>query len=308
MKVLVTGATGFLGRALVSRLLKDGHWVTATAREYRPPQRHKAPDWKRLDLSDPRSDWSELLAGVELIYHLAWSKVPSEADRELAEDARVNIVGSLRLIEALRSMARPRRIVFASSGGTVYGVLSQIPATEDHPLRPISAHGISKRAVEAYLEVISRERGLQAVSLRMGNVYGPAQGLARPFGAVAHFAHLAVAGKPIRIFGDGSVTRDYLYIDDAVDALIRAGFGSGQGNYNIGTGIGHALSDIVAIIATHLGRDLPLERHPSRAFDVPVSILDASRARQTFGWEARVTLEDGIVKTLHYLQGLGPGS
>jgi UDP-glucose 4-epimerase len=307
MKVLVTGATGFLGRALVSRLLKDDHSVTATAREYHSPLRHQPPDWRRLDLSDPRSDWSELVAGVELIYHLAWSKVPSEADRELAEDARVNIVGSLRLIEALRGLARPPRIVFASSGGTVYGVLSQIPATEEHPLRPISAHGVSKRAVEAYLEVMSRESGLHAVSLRMGNVYGPAQGLARPFGAVAHFAHMAATGKPIRMFGDGSVTRDYLYIDDAVDALIRAGLGSGRGNYNIGTGIGHSLSDIVAIIASHLGRDLPLDRQPSRAFDVPVSILDASRAHRTFGWVPRVTLEDGIAKTLHHLQGLGPG-
>jgi UDP-glucose 4-epimerase len=308
MKVLVTGATGFLGQALVSRLLKDDHWVTATGREYRPSLRHQALDWRRLDLSDPHSDWSELLAGVELIYHLAWSTVPSEADRGLAEDARVNVVGSLRLIEALRSMAHPPRLVFASSGGTVYGVLSQIPATEDHPLRPISAHGVSKRAVEAYLEVISRESGLQAVSLRMSNVYGPAQGLARPFGAVAHFAHMAVSGKSIRIFGDGSITRDYLYIDDAVDALIRAGLGSGQGNYNVSTGIGNSLSDIVAIIATHLGRDLPLERQPSRAFDVPVSILDASRARQTFGWVPQVTLRDGIAKMLHHLQGRGPGS
>jgi UDP-glucose 4-epimerase len=308
MKVLVTGATGFLGQALVSRLLAADHDVIATLHRHVPPQQHPSLHWRKLDLSDPHADCSELVAGVELIYHLAWSKVPSEADRELAEDARVNIVGSLRLIEALRSLARPPRIVFASSGGTVYGVLSQIPAPEDHPLQPISAHGVSKRAVEAYLEMMSRERGLQAVSLRMGNVYGPGQGIERPFGAVAHFAHMALDGKPILIFGNGSTTRDYLYIDDAVDALMCAGLASGQGNYNIGTGIGHSLSDIVAIIATHLGRDVPFQRHPSRAFDVPISILDASRARQTFAWAPQVTLEDGIAKTLHHLQGLGPGS
>jgi UDP-glucose 4-epimerase len=308
MKVLVTGATGFLGQALISGLLKAEHWVTATVHKTDLQQRHPSLQSQRFDLSDPCSDWNELLAGIELIYHLAWSTVPSEADRGLAEDARVNIVGSLRLIEALRSMARLPRIVFVSSGGTVYGVLSQIPAPEDHPLRPISAHGVSKRAIEAYLEMMSRQRGLQAVSLRMSNVYGPGQGIARPFGAVAHFAHMALAGKPIRMFGDGSMTRDYLYIDDAVDALLRAGLGSGQGHYNIGTGIGHSLSEVVAIIASHLGRDVPLDRHPSRAFDVPVSILDASRARQTFGWVPRVMLEDGIAKTLHHLQGLGPGS
>jgi UDP-glucose 4-epimerase len=308
LKILVTGATGFLGRALVSKLIKADHRVTVAVREYTPPISHQALDWRRLDLSDPDPDWSKLLAGVELIYHLAWSTVPSEADRELAEDVRVNVVGSLRLIEAIRNKSQPPRIVFASSGGTVYGILAQIPVTEDHPLRPISAHGVSKRAVESYLEVISRESGLHAVSLRMGNVYGPAQSLARLFGAAAHFAHMAVAGKPIRIFGDGSVTRDYLYIDDAVDALIRAGFGNGQGNYNIGTGIGHSLSEVIRIIAAHLGRDLALDRHPSRAFDVPVSILDATRARQTFGWVSRVTLEDGVAKILRHLQGMDPGS
>jgi UDP-glucose 4-epimerase len=178
MKVLVTGATGFLGQALVSRLLEADHWVTATVHKNDLRRRHPSLNCLKLDLTDPDPDWSELLAGVELIYHLAWSTVPSEADRGLAEDARVNVVGSLRLIEALRGMSRPPRFVFASSGGTVYGILSQIPASEDHPIQPISAHAVSKRTVEAYLEMISRRCGLQAVSLRMGNVYGPGQGVA----------------------------------------------------------------------------------------------------------------------------------
>ena len=306
MKVAVTGASGFLGRALVRKLLDASHSVTAIAHSREHAAEHPLLTWKWLDLGEPDISWSSLLAGAEVVYHLAWSTIPSEANQAPANDARVNIVGSLRLIQAIRHDGAAPRVVFASSGGTVYGILSQIPATEDHPLRPISAYGVSKRAVEAYLEVIHGETGLSAVSLRMGNLYGPGQGLRRMFGAVTHFAHRALAGEPIRIFGDGSVTRDYLYIDDAVDALMRAGAHTEHGNFNIGTGIGHSLNQVAAVIAADLGRDIAIERLEARPFDVPVSILDASRAHATFGWKARVAFEEGVVKTLRHIQAMDP--
>jgi len=306
MKVVVTGASGFLGRALIRRLLEAGHTVTATACNHIPAAEQPLLTWKWLDLGQPDVGWSKLLAGAEVVYHLAWSTIPSEANRAPANDARVNIVGSLRLIEAIQNDGCISRVVFASSGGTVYGVLSRIPAPEDHPLRPISAYGVSKRAVEAYLEVIHGETGLSGVSLRMGNLYGPGQGLQRVFGAVTHFAHKAVSGEPIRIFGDGSVTRDYLYIDDAVDALMRAGAHTQHGNFNIGTGIGHSLNQVADIIGADLGRDLVIERLEARRFDVPVSILDASRAREIFDWKPGVTFEEGIKKTLHHMKVMDP--
>jgi len=301
MKVVVTGASGFLGRALVRALLGAGHAVTATARRVPRAIEHPLLTWAQLDLGQPDKSWSEILGGADVVYHLAWSTVPSEANRVPAEDARVNIVGSLSLIEAIQSNGRAPRLVFASSGGTVYGILSKIPAPEDHPLRPISAYGVAKLAVESYLAVIRGETGLPAVSLRIGNLYGPGQSLQRVFGAVTHFANRALAGEPVRIFGDGSVTRDYLYIDDAVDGLMRAGAHPEHGAFNIGTGIGHSLNEVASIIAVELGRDLAVERLGSRPFDVPVSILDASRARQAFGWEPRVTLAEGIRKTLRHM-------
>jgi UDP-glucose 4-epimerase len=306
MKVVVTGASGFLGRALVRALLAAGHAVTATARSHVPSSGHPLLTWKRLDLGQPDDAWSNLLAGADVVYHLAWSTIPSEANRAPADDARVNVVGSLSLIQAIQNDRCASRVVFASSGGTVYGILSRIPAPEDHPLRPVSAYGVSKLAVESYLAVIHAETGLSAVSLRMGNLYGPGQSLARVFGAVTHFAHRALAGEPVRIFGDGSVTRDYLYIDDAVDALMRAGAHTAHGNFNIGTGVGHSLDQVVGVIAADLGRDLAIERLVARPFDVPVSILDASRARETFGWAPRVTFEQGIKKTLHHMQATDP--
>jgi UDP-glucose 4-epimerase len=180
--------------------------------------------------------------------------------------------------------------------------LSTIPASEDHPLRPISAHGVSKIAVESYLEVARRESGLASISLRIGNLYGPGQNRDRMFGAVTQFASRALAGKPISIFGDGKVTRDYVFIDDVVDALILAGQSHHAGPFNIGTGVGHSLNDVATIVASAAGQALTIERLNGRAFDVPISVLDPSRAKAALGWHAKMTFKEGVRKTLETIQ------
>jgi UDP-glucose 4-epimerase len=312
MRAVVTGASGFMGRALIHALLAQGHSVIATAAGSTRSIDHPRLRWERLDLGEPNAGWKLILGGADVIYHLAWSTVPSEASRAPVEDARVNIVGSLSLIQAVRDAQPAARIVFASSGGTVYGALSTIPATEDHPLRPMSAHGVSKLAVESYLEVARRESGLSSISLRIGNLYGPGQSRDRMFGAVTQFALRALFGEPIRIFGDGSVTRDYVFIDDVVDALTLAGNSCHTGPFNIGTGVGHSLNDVAKIVAAEAGHELAIERLGGRAFDVPVSILDPSRANAALGWQARMTFKEGVRKTLDAmraaLQPSGQGS
>jgi UDP-glucose 4-epimerase len=312
MRVVVTGASGFMGRALIHALLAQGHSVIATAAGSTRSIDHPRLRWEGLDLGEPNAGWKLILGGADVIYHLAWSTVPSEASRAPVEDARVNIVGSLSLIQAVRDAQPAARIVFASSGGTVYGALSTIPATEDHPLRPMSAHGVSKLAVESYLEVARRESGLSSISLRIGNLYGPGQSRDRMFGAVTQFALRALFGEPIRIFGDGSVTRDYVFIDDVVDALTLAGNSCHTGPFNIGTGVGHSLNDVAKIVAAEAGHELAIERLGGRAFDVPVSILDPSRANAALGWQARMTFKEGVRKTLDAmraaLQPSGQGS
>jgi UDP-glucose 4-epimerase len=312
MRVVVTGASGFMGRALIHALLARGHSVIATAAGSTRSIDHPRLRWEGLDLGEPNAGWKLILGGADVIYHLAWSTVPSEASRAPVEDARVNIVGSLSLIQAVRDAQPAARIVFASSGGTVYGALSTIPATEDHPLRPMSAHGVSKLAVESYLEVARRESGLSSISLRIGNLYGPGQSRDRMFGAVTQFALRALSGEPIRIFGDGSVTRDYVFIDDVVDALTLAGNSCHTGPFNIGTGVGHSLNDVAKIVAAEAGHELAIERLGGRAFDVPVSILDPSRANAALGWQARMTFKEGVRKTLDAmraaLQPSGQGS
>jgi UDP-glucose 4-epimerase len=306
MRAIVTGANGFMGRALVHTLLEHGHAVTATTTGSARSIDHPRLSWERLDLGQPDESWRRIFRGADVIYHLAWSTVPSEASQVPVEDARVNIVGSLSLIRVIQEVEPTARVVFASSGGTVYGALSTIPATEDHPLQPISAHGVSKVAVESYLEVARRESGLSSISLRIGNLYGPGQSRDRAFGAVTQFASRALSGEPIRIFGDGSVTRDYVFIDDAVRALILAANSSHTGAYNIGTGVGHSLNDVIKIVGAELGHALAIERLSGRPFDVPVSILDSSRARTGLGWAPDIPFKEGVRKTLHAMRRRQP--
>lgn len=307
MTVLVTGAGGFLGRALVEALLARGEVVRATSRTA-PARGEPRPGliWHRLDLGTDGAGWRDCLEGVETIYHLAWSTIPSESSLDPVGDARVNLVGSVALLEAAATVAPGARVVFASSGGTVYGPLRQVPADEAHALRPISAYGVSKRAVEAYLELYGDQGRLRPASLRISNVFGPGQGSGRLFGAVTQFARRALSGEPIVMFGDGSTVRDYIYRDDAVEALLRAGAEpAAEGAFNIGTGRGASLLDIVAVLERTLGRPIAVERRPARPVDVPVSVLDPSRARRELGWTARTEFKEGVARTLDAMRRAG---
>ncbi|WP_395666454.1 NAD-dependent epimerase/dehydratase family protein [Methylocella sp.] len=297
-KILVTGAGGFLGRALVPALLARGASVTALGRGESPFAETPRLDWRRLDLCDPAAPLRAAAEGAGTVFHLAWSTVPAEAAFAPSQDARENIVGALRLIENLDASQTPR-FVFASSGGAIYGRLSQRPAPESHPRRPISAYGVSKMAVEAYLDIYAGAGLLRPVSLRVGNLYGPGQDPRRLFGAVTQFSRAALAGEPIVMFGDGSAMRDYVYLDDAVDALIRAaGAPETSPALNVASGRGRSLNDLVATLERLLGRRLAVERRPARAFDAPVSELDCEKAAAELGWRARTAFEDGVGRTL----------
>ena len=158
---------------------------------------------------------------------------------------------------------------------------------------------MSKRSVEAYLDLFASFGAIRPVSLRIGNLFGPGQETARLFGAVAHFSKRALAGVPIHMFGDGAVVRDYVYIDDAVEALVRAGHTEeSSAAFNIGSGKGRSLNDIVAVLQKHLAKPIMVEREPGRPFDVPVSVLDSAKARHELGWSARISFEEGVARTL----------
>jgi len=297
---LVTGASGFIGRALVDRLRLEGHDVRRAVRRMVPGAFNvQCPLGASVDA------WHDALEGVDGVFHLAWSTVPKTADRLPLDDVTTNVVGTVGLLEALRR--RPGLpMVFASSGGTVYGAPETTPVSEAHPLRPLGLYGASKVSAEVYAMLYRRQFGVDARILRISNPYGPGQNVEGQLGAASIFAWRALTGHEIRIWGDGSIVRDYLYIDDAVSAFSAAikvdpdAFGSSEPILNIGSGHGTSLKQIVETISDILGRPIRVEYESSRYFDVPVNVLEVSRAEQLLGWTATTGLRDGMSKMLDH--------
>ena len=297
MTVLVLGGSGFIGRHLLRRLAAAGDVVIATSRNPAGQPEMTNLHWCKLDLAD-FDDWRSLLTDVSQVYHLAWSTIPATAESDPVGDMTVNVGGSVRLLEALKD--RPGiRLVFVSSGGMVYGRPVRVPVLETDPAEPIGIHGISKLEVEHYIAHHAAHFDLDAVVLRVANAYGQGQYSGRPFGAVSTFCHLAKAREPLKIFGDGTVVRDYVHVDDIVDALLSVAVThSGQRVFNIGSGIGHSLNDVVAIIERMCGYKLSKKHLARRIFDVPISILDPTKALLELGWRARISIEDGVARML----------
>lgn len=295
---LVTGASGFVGRALISRLLADGHRVRAVVRG------QAANDWQvSCNLDAPVSDWEKAIAGCDGVFHLAWSTVPGTANSAPLDDLNTNVVGTVRMLEALRRFPSVP-IVFASSGGTVYGVPREVPIHETHPLRPMGAYGAAKVCAEQYLMTYRRQWNVDARVLRLSNPYGPGQNVEGQLGAATVFAWRAVNRARIEIWGDGSVVRDFLYIDDAVDAFVAmmnaspSAWAETEPILNIGSGHGVALAEIIRIIEELLDTNLDVAYNPSRTFDLPVNVLDVTLAKRLLGWTPSTRFSDGMARML----------
>jgi UDP-glucose 4-epimerase len=193
-----------------------------------------------------------------------------------------------------------RRVIFISSGGTVYGVPQQNPIPETHPTNPICSYGIQKLAIEKYLYLFRALQDLDSVVLRVSNIYGEFQNLERPLGAVSHFSHRAVEGKPIEIWGDGSIRRDYIHVDDVVSALLRAMSYSGQDHiFNIGSGQSVSLNELLDFIRRRVEREIAVIYKPARSFDVKENVLDITRAAKELGWKPSIDLETGLDRIIN---------
>jgi UDP-glucose 4-epimerase len=281
-------------RELVSR----GESVIAVSRTPPHGARQQLVNWRMAP--NNLDGWGQLLEQVSTVYHLAWSSLPQSSNDNPLRDVSDNVLGTLRLLEAAKRCCLPR-LVFASSGGTVYGALSSVPANEQHTTNPRCAYGISKLAMEKYLALYQELWSLNCVALRISNAYGPGQKVRRNFGAISTFAARALKGEPIRIFGDGSIIRDYIYIDDLVEALIAAGNRhEGPRVINIGSGIGRSLNDIVALLAS-ICTKVEVIYGAERNLDIPVSVLDISLAKRVLKWEPRTAIELGIELTANAL-------
>lgn len=301
LRCVVLGGGGFIGTNLCMNLAGRVDALSAFGRRQSFPEVLKGIDWKPGCFSDP-SSLAAAVAGCDVVFHLIATTTPASANADILADLQANVAGTLRLLDVCRA-ERVRRVVFISSGGTVYGIPQQIPTPETAACAPITAYGISKLAIERYLALYEHLYGVEYRVLRVANPYGPFQVASKNQGVVAAFLRRALAGKPIEMWGDGSVVRDYLYIDDVVSALELAALHDGPERvFNIGSGQGHSLLDLLAEIEQVLGKKIPVHQHQGRAVDVPSSILDIQLAMTELGWVPRTSFMDGLRRTVAWFE------
>ncbi len=296
---LVLGA-GFIGRHVALGLARRGHRVTLASR--RPPADARAKiAWEFLELGS--ADWDRLVADVDVVHHYAWGSIPASANANPGGDLLTNVGATIDLLDALRRRGGGR-VVFSSSGGTVYGRLHEIPVPEDHVMVPINAYGAGKVAAETYFGLYRAMHGLDCRIARIANPYGAGQNLSRGLGAVTTFIHHALNQLPITIWGNGEVVRDYIHISDVVNCLIALA-GAPRGDhyiFNVGSGAGVTLNAIVAELESQLGVRLDVTRTAPRPIDVPVSVLSIERAKSILAWSPALSFAAGIARSISDLR------
>ncbi len=250
------------------------------------------------------ADWMEQLSDIDVIHHYAWASILKTADEDPVGDLDRHVRASLKMMKAAANLGG-RRIVFASSGGTVYGRSATMPAVETEPLRPMSIYGASKAAVETYLSAFHQSGLIDTRVARISNPYGPGSRRGEQ-GLVNVFTARALRNEPLVIWGGGEVVRDYIHVSDVADALCRLSTldlpQSETPTYNIGSGAGASIRQIVALLESKLGRPLRVSHAEGRSFDLPINVLDITRARTDLGWEPRLSLEEGLERLIAALR------
>jgi UDP-glucose 4-epimerase len=308
MKALVTGGAGFIGSNLVDALIARGDDVTivdnlSTGRESNlEPALAAGARLEQIDVRDAAA-LTALASAIEAatVFHLAAQIDVRKSLEDPAFDAAVNVGGTANVLDAARA-AGSRRVVFVSTGGAIYGEGEgkALPLDESAPIEPFSAYGQSKFAAEGYLALYERLYGLSSMSLRLGNVYGPRQDPLGEAGVIAIYCGLLANGGRPTVFGDGTQTRDYIYVGDVVAAALAAADSSATGPVNIGTGREASVLDLIDALAKLAGReDFEPEFAAARAGEVQRISLAAERAERELGWRPQVALEDGLRRTLN---------
>ena len=312
MRALVTGGAGFIGSTLVDRLLAEGHEVDvvddlstgslANLTDARATPGHRFT-FHQADIREAAvSDLIERRT-PEVVFHLAAQIDVRVSVADPVHDAMINVIGSLNVIEGARR-AGARKVVFASSGGTIYGEPpeDELPYAESCPQHPVSPYGVAKKVVSDYLFSYRRLYDLEFTSLALANVYGPRQDPHGEAGVVAIFAGRLLKGESCTIFGDGSATRDYVYVDDVVDGFVRAADKGSGLVLNIGTGVETSTAELYNTMARVAQVDAPAVNAPARDGEVARSALDAGRAGIHLGWKAWTDLPTGTAAVLEYFR------
>ena len=304
MKIAVFGGGGFIGSTIADRLLQDKHELRIFERPRIDPYRlfsfDEQVEWFAGDFMNVH-DISQAIDGVDAVLHLVSTTLPKSSNDDPIYDVQTNVVATLQLLNAMVAK-HVRKIVFISSGGTVYGDPAYLPIDESHPTEPRVSYGITKLAIEKYLLMYQSLYGIKANILRVSNPYGERQRAETAQGAVGVFLNKAIQNQPLEIWGDGSVTRDYLYVGDAAEAFARAvEYDGSKSVFNISSGVGTSLNELIAMLESILGRDVARQYRSARQFDVPVSVLSNLLAQQELGWAPKVTLKNGLERTAEWM-------
>ena len=302
MKVLVTGGAGFIGSHLVDRLITEGHEAIAVDDLSSGSAAHVHPQaaFYRTDIRDSQA-LSDILTREkpQVVFHHAAQAGVRYSVANPVHDASVNVIGLLNLLEACQHH-RTERFIFASSGGAIYGEQETFPADATHPLQPVSPYGVSKLACEHYLRCFHSVHGLSYAALRYANVYGPRQSTRGESGVIALFADRLLRGEPVHINGDGCQTRDFVYVDDVVEANVLAMQSNVHGALNVGTGVETSINDIFVHLKGFTRSSVHPEYAPAKAGEQRRSVLDISRIARQLDWRPRTALPDGLARTVAY--------
>ncbi|MFO7899885.1 MAG: GDP-mannose 4,6-dehydratase [Planctomycetota bacterium] len=307
-KAMVTGGAGFIGSHIGDALIERGYEVAVIDNLSTGKEQNLPPDaaFYEIDIRDPSVAAIFEEEQPELLFHLAAQMDVRKSVADPAYDADVNIGGTVNLLQAARAVGL-RKTVYAATGGAMYGEPEDLPADEDTPIEPICPYGISKATVELYLELYRKLYGMAYTSLRFPNVYGPRQDPHGEAGVVAIFSQTMLGGEQPKIFGDGTSTRDYVYVDDIVAANMRAVEAADGRCLNLGWGREVPVQRIFEGVRDAVGCEVEPRYVDERPGEVHRICLDASRAREALGWEPTVEIDGGLRRSVEFYRRLNAG-
>lgn len=303
MKVLVTGGAGFIGSHLVDRLILEGHDAVVVDNLVTGKRRNinRAATFYKMDVQSWRLERAFRNERPNVVMHLAAQMDVRKSVEDPMFDAQVNVLGTLNVLQQAVKHG-VRKVIFSSSGGAIYGEQETYPAPETHVLKPLSPYGLSKLCGEQYLSYFQRVSGLQAVSLRYANVYGPRQDPEGEAGVVAIFIQKMLNNEQAVINGNGRQTRDFVFVDDVVEANLAMMGQETQGTYNVGTGVETSINDLFRILVQHTGSTCKEMHGPAKKGEQARSVIDCTKLRHEVSWEPKADLSEGLKKTVEYFR------
>lgn len=307
MKYLILGSSGFLGKSITNEILKrskDSIVLFDKSVDIKEYQKYDDSRITKIKADFQKIDnFDFIMKGIDIVVHLICTTRPATIlSNGYSQEIEENVFPTIKLLDAcVRN--KIKKVVFLSSGGTVYGNVSGLPSSEKDDTNPICSYGVQKLMIEKYIFLYGIREGLNYNIIRLSNPYGPYQDPNSGLGAITNFVYKAIRGEKIVIYGDGTAVRDYIYIDDAIQGILNICQYEGcEKIFNLGTGEGSSLNEVIGIIETHLNRKLDIEYYAARKTDLKKSVLNVDLYVKTFGKSNYLTLDEGIKKMIYYFK------